>query len=116
VRGNFHRKIVGQQNHREDFDSLYEAILQLKTPNECERFLTDICTPAELLALAERWRVALLLEDGQLSYRDIHERTGVSVTTIGRVARFLSQEPYQGYSLVIQRLKELKKKPALTAR
>jgi uncharacterized protein YerC len=46
-----------------------------------------------------------LLEEGQSSYRDIHDQTGVSVTTIGRVARFLQQENFQGYKLIIDRLK-----------
>ncbi|HEX7112031.1 MAG TPA: Trp family transcriptional regulator, partial [Mizugakiibacter sp.] len=37
-----------------------------------------------------RWRVVPYLLDG-VSYREIHERTAVSITTIGRVARFLNQ-------------------------
>ena len=52
-------------------------------------FLDDLCTPAELEAIADRWRVVpLLLEE--TPYREIHDRTGVSVTTIGRIARCLS--------------------------
>src|SRR5690606_25109990 len=44
--------------------------------------------PAELEAMADRWRVVPLLLQG-LPYREIHERTQVSVTTVGRVARTL---------------------------
>ena len=51
--------------------------------------LDDLCTPAELEALSDRWQVVPLLLDG-VPYRDIHDRTGVSVTTIGRVARCLT--------------------------
>jgi uncharacterized protein YerC len=47
-----------------------------------------------------------LLDEGKRSYREIHALTGVSLTTIGRVARFLQQEPHQGYRLVIDRLKK----------
>jgi uncharacterized protein YerC len=65
--------------------------------------------PAELTAFAERWRVCQLLEAGGLSYREIHAQTGVSVTTIGRVARFLLQEPHQGYALALGRLKSRKR-------
>ena len=54
----------------------------------------------------QRWHVARLLDAGELSYREIHDETGVSTTTITRVARFLEQEPNQGYRLVLDRLKQ----------
>lgn len=61
----------------------------MKTPLEMKALLDDLCTPAELEAIADRWRVVpLLLEE--TPYREIHDRTGVSVTTIGRIARCLS--------------------------
>ncbi len=68
------------------------------------RLLTDLCTPAEIRTLAERWHVARLLDGTDLSYRDIHEATGVSTTTIVRVARFLRQEPHQGYRAAIDKV------------
>ena len=70
------------------------------------RFLTDLCTPAELRALRERWLVAQILNEGEASYRDINAQTGVSTTTIGRVARFLKDEPHQGYRIVLDRIPE----------
>jgi len=85
-------------------NELYHAILALKTTEECSAFFCDLCTPAELSAITERWRVAKLLDEKKLSYRAIHEKTGVSLATIGRVARFLSQETYQGYRLILDRL------------
>ena len=66
--------------------------------------LIDLCTPAEIRTLAERWQVARLLDQTNLSYRDIHEATGVSTTTIVRVARFLRQEPHQGYRRALDAL------------
>jgi len=84
---------------------LIEAILCLRDADECRRFLRDLCTPKEIIDLSERWVVARLLDAGQHSYRDIHDLTGVSVTTIGRVARFLQQEDFHGYRLVIDRMK-----------
>lgn len=98
----------GKSGEQADYDALCDALLLLKNRDECMRFLRDICTPAELKALAERWKVAMLLSEGTASYRDIHALTGVSVTTIGRVARFLAQEPHQGYALVLDRLNEKK--------
>lgn len=86
-------------------NALYIAILQLKTTKECASFLHDLCTPSEIEAMSDRFRVARLLDQHTLSYREIHQKTGVSLATIGRVARFLSQEAYHGYRLVLDRLK-----------
>ncbi len=69
--------------------TLCQALAQLDTPELCQQFMQDLCTPAELEAMADRWVVVGLLEQG-LPYREIHEKTGVSVTTVGRVARCLS--------------------------
>ncbi len=85
-------------------DELCQALCLTDNEQEMRRFLVDLCSPAELRALAERWHVARLLDADQLSYRQINERTGVSTTTIGRVARFLTTEPHQGYRLVLDRL------------
>ena len=83
-------------------DALIEALLSLRTPGEARAFLEDLCTPAELEALSDRWRVIPLLAEG-IPYREIHDRTGVSVTTIGRVARCLELGA-GGYRLVAERL------------
>jgi TrpR-related protein YerC/YecD len=83
---------------------LCAALLTPENEAEMSRLLTDLCTPAEIRTLAERWHVARLLDGTQLSYRDIHEATGVSTTTIVRVARFLRQEPHKGYRAAIDKL------------
>src|ERR1700743_2653141 len=69
---------------------LCEALLSLKNPEEMSAFLHDLCTPAEMEVLVDRLRVVPHLLDG-VSYREIHELTAVSITTIGRVARYLNQ-------------------------
>ena len=84
---------------------LYRAILSLRNEAECEQFFGDLCTPAELEALVDRWSVVKYLQDG-LPYRKIHEITGVSVTTIGRVARFLTGGN-GGYQTALKRLSPL---------
>ncbi|HMI36316.1 MAG TPA: YerC/YecD family TrpR-related protein [Steroidobacteraceae bacterium] len=81
---------------------LAEALLTLRSVEECRAFLRDLCTPAELQAMADRWAVVRDLERG-LPYRDIHDHTGVSVTTIGRVARYLAQGN-GGYAIASRRL------------
>jgi hypothetical protein len=77
--------------------ALYTAIQSLQTVDECRQFFRDLCTPAELQALSDRWTVVKLLERN-LPYREIHRLTGVSVTTIGRVARYLASG-HGGYAL-----------------
>jgi TrpR-related protein YerC/YecD len=87
-------------------DELYNAVLQLKDTGECRAFFRDLCTPAELQAMKDRWAVVELLDAG-LTYRQIRDKTGVSVTTVGRVARCLAEQP-AGYSAALKRMGRLK--------
>jgi len=88
-----------QQHER----ALCAAIVALRSVEECRNFFRDLCTPAELQAMADRWAVVEFLERG-LPYREIHKQTGVSVTTISRVARCLTAGS-GGYRSVAERLK-----------
>ncbi len=90
---------MGKIDHAE---LLYEAILSLKTKEECQAFFQDLCTINELKALAQRMEVARLLNDG-LIYSDILERTGTSSATISRINRSL-QYGADGYRIVLERL------------
>ena len=85
--------------------NLYEALLLLENIDECQRFFIDLCTPQEREALQQRWRVCQLLDEGKLSYREIHQETGASLVTISRVARFLKDEQHEGYKLILERSK-----------
>jgi len=86
-----------------DEKDLYSSILKLKSVEECRNFFRDLCTPAEIKAMQERWKVCNILAKENLSYREINKKTGISLTTIGRVARFLHQEEHQGYKLILDR-------------
>jgi TrpR-related protein YerC/YecD len=86
-------------------DDLCAALLTARDREDMRRLLLDLCTPAEIRTLAERWHVARLLAETQMPYREIHDRTGVSTTTIVRVGRFLRQEPHHGYRRAIERLR-----------
>jgi TrpR-related protein YerC/YecD len=89
-------------------DDLADALVALENAEDARAFLTDLCTPAEVHALAERWHVAKLLDEGEMTYREIHDATGVSTTTVVRVARFLRQEPNGGYRRLLDRLRASK--------
>ncbi|HTU12488.1 MAG TPA: YerC/YecD family TrpR-related protein [Allosphingosinicella sp.] len=93
-----------------DLDKLAEdlraALLTPETAEEMAHLLADLCTPAEIRTLAERWHVARLLDGTDLTYREIHDATGVSTTTIVRVARFLKQERNFGYRAALDRLED----------
>jgi TrpR-related protein YerC/YecD len=91
-----------QEELKHDHVALYEAILSLKNVNEVANFFADLCTPVELQDMIERWRVITPLM-AEIPYRQIHELTGVSVTTIGRVARSLKYGA-GGYELVYKRM------------
>lgn len=85
-------------------EELCAALAQASSSGDVASLLADLCTPAEVRTLAERWHVARLLDGTGMSYRDIHEATGVSTTTIVRVARFLKVENNGGYRGAIDRL------------
>jgi TrpR-related protein YerC/YecD len=82
--------------------NLCVALASLKTHEEVRAFLRDLCTPAEIEAMADRWAVVEPLERA-VPYREIHRLTGVSLATIGRVARFL-RSGNGGYVTAARRL------------
>lgn len=98
-----HRKLSPRQEVAAE-DRLFSALIGLNEISQLRAFFHDLCTPAELQAMKDRWAVVQLLRAG-MTYRDINGRTGVSVTTIGRVARCLTG-PEGGYRIALERLEE----------
>ncbi len=86
-----------------NIDTLYEAILSLKTKQECQNFFEDLCTVSEIQSMSQRLEVALMLSDNTI-YNDISAKTGASTATISRVNRCLNYGS-DGYTTVIERLK-----------
>jgi len=95
------RKYTPKQE-REAEDKLFEAIKTLQGFNEYRSFFQDILTPSEFQAIKDRWTVAALLYEGY-TYREINTISGVSITTVARVARFLS-DGSGGYQIALERL------------
>ena len=85
-----------------DVDFLFDAILQLKTREECYMLFEDLCTVQEMKALSQRLVVAKMLSEGRV-YSDIVKNTGASTATISRVSRCLSYGA-DGYKLVLERM------------
>ena len=91
-----------EKQEREVEDKLFEAIKTLDGFEEYRSFFLDILTPAEFQAIKDRWAVATLLDEGY-TYREINAMTGVSITTVTRVARFLT-DGSGGYQIALERL------------
>jgi TrpR-related protein YerC/YecD len=80
---------------------LFETVASLRTKDEAQRFLRDLCTRSELDAMAHRWQVARLLDEG-LPYLEVAKRAHASTTTVTRVAQWLRRGE-GGYRLALQR-------------
>ena len=93
---------VNKHNKKHRNEGMYQAILTLKTVEECMAFFSDLCTVTELQAMEQRYQVAVLLNQGMI-YNDILEKTGASSATISRVNRSL-QYGADGYRVAFERL------------
>ena len=93
-----------KQLKSEPVDHLFEAILTLKSKEECYSFFEDLCTVNELLSLSQRFEVAAMLKEHK-TYLGIAEKTGASTATISRVNRSLTYGN-DGYEMVFSRMKE----------
>ena len=89
---------------RANIQQFYIAVLELKTPEECEMFFEDVSTIKELLDMGARLEVAKMLDDGKV-FNDISKETGASSATISRVNKCLGYGPGV-YRLVLDRLKK----------
>ncbi|MBQ8600377.1 MAG: hypothetical protein IJ407_03225 [Clostridia bacterium] len=93
-----------QKIRNEEIDRLFEAVLALKTVEECYNFFEDACTIKELKEIAQRFQVACALEGG-MNYQEVNKETGASTATICRVNKCLNYGN-DGYRTVIDRLKK----------
>ena len=90
-------------NKNIDLSILYKAFASLKTEEEIQSFLYDVCTETEIIAMAQRLLVAKMLTEKE-NYTTIVEKTRASSTTISRVSRFLNKDGTGGYKTVLERL------------
>ena len=90
------------KDHPTGKSGLYQAFLQLKTPEQCYRFLQDVCSYSELSAMEQRYNIAEMLVNKRI-YTEIMDKTGASSAIISRVSRVISRE-----DSVLRRLLEKK--------
>jgi len=93
--------------HTKEVDALFEAILSLKTVDECYKFFEDACTIKEILDIAQRLEAAKMLKSGS-NYFEVCNELGMSSATISRVSRCLEYGA-GGYELVLDRLDKKEK-------
>lgn len=91
--------------HNKKTKDLFEAVLKLKTTDECRRFFRDLCTLEEIQNMEDRWEIARLLDKKKLSYRQIARKTGMSTTTISRISWWI-RHGEGGYKLILDRMKK----------
>ena len=83
-------------------NELFKAIITIDTIEECKNFFYDLCTPSEIEEFSTRWLIVKLLSKKK-PYRQIALETGVSTTTVGRVARYMKYG-HDGYNTVLNKL------------
>jgi TrpR-related protein YerC/YecD len=88
----------------QQLQALMQATLSLQDEPEAQAFFEDLCTPQELEDLCLRWKIVAELKQG-FTYRQIHERTQASLTTISRIAKSLNYGS-GGYEKIHTRLSE----------
>ena len=81
---------------------LIAAVLALKNADEAKRFLRDLLTVEEIAEFSTRLEAARLLSR-DVQYNAISESTGLSSTTIARIAKWLKGS-LGGYRLILSRL------------
>ncbi len=95
---------MSREFEEHEIDQLYEAILTLKSKEECRTFFTDVCTAKEIASIAQRFQVAKMLSEHH-TYNEVAEATGASTATISRVNRSLVSGN-GSYELVLSRMNE----------
>ncbi|MBQ7971457.1 MAG: hypothetical protein IJ294_03825 [Clostridia bacterium] len=85
-------------------DKLFEAILTLKSVEECYLFFEDACTIKEIQAISQRFDVACTMDAGN-NYKEVIKDTGASSATISRVNKCINYGD-GGYKIAIDRMKE----------
>ena len=89
------------KNKQEKF--LVKAFLSLNNGQGTANFLRDLLTEQEIEEFSKRLEIARLLNNGELSYREVAEETQASTYTVSRVALWLKRG-CNGYKSVLKKI------------
>ena len=93
-----------KRKYDKDFYDLYNAFRTVKSVDEFYNFMRDLCTVQEIENIAKRFMAAKLLYEGNMTYREIAEKTSIALAKVVRVAKFLNYEKYGGYRKSLLRM------------
>lgn len=85
-------------NYNEHIEALYDAVLKLKSVEDCKEFFEDLCTYREIEQMAQRLASAKLLLKGE-TYENVIKETDVSSATLSRVSKCVKYG--KGYKKVL---------------
>ena len=91
-----------EELHNKDVDSLFDAIMSLKSKEECYAFFEDALTVKEILDISQRLKAAKMLKKGK-SYNEVCRVTGMSSATICRVSKAM-ERGRGGYKMILERV------------
>lgn len=94
--------------NKNEVNQLFKALLSLKTEDDCDALLEDLCTLSEIKAISQRLEVAKRLHLGE-NYTEIAKNTGASSATVSRVNKCLNYGA-GGYRKVMEVIAEGEKK------
>ena len=87
-----------------DTDKLFEAVLKLKTIEECELFFRDLLTLAEIKEVSSRFKVARMLAQKNKTYLQIAKEAQTTTATVTRIAHWFKYG-MGGYKMILKRIK-----------
>ena len=90
-----------KERQNADQEALFEAILTLRSPEECYAFFNALCTYQALNDMAQRLQVANMIHSGHV-FHEFVEETGASTATISRVNRAI-KDGCDGYQIIFDR-------------
>lgn len=95
------KRIINRQIEEQMFETLWEAISEVKNKADIKLFLTDLLTPVERIMVAKRLAIAVMLLKGK-DYETIIDLLKVSNETISKIVLVLRMN--NGYKIAINKV------------
>ena len=99
--GRISRRVLDRQVEEQVFETLWEAVSEVKGRTNVQAFLNDLLTPVERVMVAKRLAIAVLLLK-KMAYGEIVDLLKVSNETIARIALIIKNS--QGFNIAIDKV------------